>query len=468
MPITHPVPPTGQNPWDATFRLWSEDVETSVEALEISVAGKVSAASPVFTGNPTAPTAAAGDNDTTLATTAFVQQAIAGTDIEDLGDVDSIPDGSLLMRDGVSVVGVFPADIDAADIPYEVGQSVKDALDELFDRIAAVESSSPALVNSVLPVITGSFVVGATVNVSGGTWTVGGVTQTPDSRSYQWKRSGVNISGATASSYTLVTADLGVSTISCQVTAIKAGHTNGVANAAAIDVSAGAVPLSIQNTAAGSSGATTTVNVIIPAPTGMANGDYLIAGLRSQTSAGASDFVPSSGSGAWARLGPAWPGSSATARVQGFFGHRVADTTLEPASYQFDRTSAATRNVGVIVNVRGVPNSGFLEVSSADYYGTDVTNGKQVASLTVVTNASYQFIVAGGEFTTGNDHVPATPAGFTLIAAAVTDGAVVGSSRTYVVVFQREVNAGATGTVNVVWPAAVGNPVAHSIVIRPA
>ena len=34
-------------------------------------------ASPVFTGNPTAPTAAAGDSDTSIATTAFVQTAVA-------------------------------------------------------------------------------------------------------------------------------------------------------------------------------------------------------------------------------------------------------------------------------------------------------------------------------------------------------------------------------------------------------
>jgi microcystin-dependent protein len=35
--------------------------------------------SPAFTGNPTAPTATAGDNDTSIATTAFVTTAIAGT-----------------------------------------------------------------------------------------------------------------------------------------------------------------------------------------------------------------------------------------------------------------------------------------------------------------------------------------------------------------------------------------------------
>lgn len=43
----------------------------------VSVATKAPLASPVFTGNPTGPTPTPGDNDTSLATTAFVQDALA-------------------------------------------------------------------------------------------------------------------------------------------------------------------------------------------------------------------------------------------------------------------------------------------------------------------------------------------------------------------------------------------------------
>lgn len=43
---------------------------------DIVGAGGAPSASPVFTGNPTAPTPATGDNDTSIATTAFVQSAI--------------------------------------------------------------------------------------------------------------------------------------------------------------------------------------------------------------------------------------------------------------------------------------------------------------------------------------------------------------------------------------------------------
>jgi hypothetical protein len=42
-----------------------------------ALAAKAPLASPALTGNPTAPTATAGDNDTSIATTAFVQTAVA-------------------------------------------------------------------------------------------------------------------------------------------------------------------------------------------------------------------------------------------------------------------------------------------------------------------------------------------------------------------------------------------------------
>lgn len=37
--ITHPLPVTGQNPWDETFRLWAGDVESSIYTLDDDVAG---------------------------------------------------------------------------------------------------------------------------------------------------------------------------------------------------------------------------------------------------------------------------------------------------------------------------------------------------------------------------------------------------------------------------------------------
>jgi hypothetical protein len=49
--------------------------ESDVTNLVTDLAAKAPLASPAFTGNPTAPTATAGDNDTSIATTAFVTAA---------------------------------------------------------------------------------------------------------------------------------------------------------------------------------------------------------------------------------------------------------------------------------------------------------------------------------------------------------------------------------------------------------
>lgn len=52
-------------------------VEAGFEGVNTDMVTKAPIASPTFTGDPKAPTPAAGDNDTSLATTQFVQTAIA-------------------------------------------------------------------------------------------------------------------------------------------------------------------------------------------------------------------------------------------------------------------------------------------------------------------------------------------------------------------------------------------------------
>lgn len=55
------------------------DNDTSIATTAfVKAQGYAPLASPMFTGNPAAPTPTAGDNDTSIATTAFVQTAIAG------------------------------------------------------------------------------------------------------------------------------------------------------------------------------------------------------------------------------------------------------------------------------------------------------------------------------------------------------------------------------------------------------
>ena len=85
-----------------------------------------------------------------------------------------------------------------------------------------------APVNSVAPAITGTVEVGYTLTCSTGTWT-GGVT----SYAYQWQRvndSTADISGATASTYTITSSDCG-HVLQCVVTATNnTGSTDATSN----------------------------------------------------------------------------------------------------------------------------------------------------------------------------------------------------------------------------------------------
>ena len=79
------------------------------------------------------------------------------------------------------------------------------------------------------PVVTGTPTVGSTLACSQGTW-----FNSPTSYAYQWLRDGANIAGATASTYVVVSGDLGHS-ISCTVTATNAfGSTPATSNAVLI------------------------------------------------------------------------------------------------------------------------------------------------------------------------------------------------------------------------------------------
>lgn len=76
---------------------------------------------------------------------------------------------------------------------------------------------TPAPVNTVLPVISGTTRVGSQLSTTNGTW-----NNSPSGYTYQWQRDGTNIGSATANTYTLVSADFGA-VITCEVTASNAG-----------------------------------------------------------------------------------------------------------------------------------------------------------------------------------------------------------------------------------------------------
>lgn len=87
-------------------------------------------------------------------------------------------------------------------------------------------------VNTVAPVVSGNTWVGQTLTTTNGTW-----DGSPTSYIYQWQRDGVNISGATSNTYTLVLADAGTD-VRCVVTAINgSGSASANSNALTINFS---------------------------------------------------------------------------------------------------------------------------------------------------------------------------------------------------------------------------------------
>lgn len=76
------------------------------------------------------------------------------------------------------------------------------------------------LINTVAPVISGTSNLGDVLTTTNGTWNV-----TPDSYTYTWQRSSVNISGATSSTYTLNYLDENA-LITCKVIATKGAITS--------------------------------------------------------------------------------------------------------------------------------------------------------------------------------------------------------------------------------------------------
>ena len=133
-----------------------------------------------------------------------------------------------LMADILTEVGGNPATSTdyLQDIVLELGGTVT-INGNWMEAWEAITAAPPAAapVNTVLPNVTGTAVVGNALTTDDGSW-----TGSPTSYAYQWKRGATNI-GTNANAYTLVNADAGQS-ITCVVTATNAvGSTPATSNA---------------------------------------------------------------------------------------------------------------------------------------------------------------------------------------------------------------------------------------------
>jgi hypothetical protein len=93
-------------------------------------------------------------------------------------------------------------------------------------------TQAPTLTSS--PTISGTTVVGSTLTSTTGSWTGFPASFT---YSYQWRRAGSNISGATSSTYTTVSADIG-NAITCFVSAFNSAGSNNALSSNSITATA--------------------------------------------------------------------------------------------------------------------------------------------------------------------------------------------------------------------------------------
>ena len=198
-------------------------------------------------------------------------------------------------------------------------------------------------------------------------------------------------------------------------------------------------------------------SVTVPRPAGVKTGDYILVSARIQNS----DMTVGPAATGFTRLGPAFVGSSATARVIGIFGRPVTDVTAEPTSYTFAWTAASNNRAIVTATiVRGVDLSNPVAGYFNNYSGTLVSGtptGRRVDSYTLDGAPVLSIFVGGAEFSANNNHVPATlPSGYTEVAN-ITTGTDLATSRTMIWAGKKETTASPVSAAEILWTTPTGS-----------
>ena len=119
-----------------------------------------------------------------------------------------------------STYTLVSADAGAAISVVVTATNVVSSVNSTSSDTSAINQSP---VNTVAPSVSGSTTLGSSLSTTNGTWTGYPASFT---YAYQWRRAGSNISGATSSTYTTVSADIG-NAVTCFVTATNSAGSTG-------------------------------------------------------------------------------------------------------------------------------------------------------------------------------------------------------------------------------------------------
>jgi hypothetical protein len=291
---------------------------------------------------------------------------------------------------------------------------------------AAVIAAGAIPENTVAPALSGTFQVGQTVSCSDGTW-----TNTPTGYAYQWRRGGVDISGATAATRVLTEADIGA-VMSCRVTA-----TNAMGSASTLSNNSSAVL------------ALAPINTTLPVITGTAQqGENLFCSTGSWVN------VPVSYAYQWKRDGANIGGATTNSYTPTIFDVGVQLTCVVSATNTGgtgNATSAATAAVlplpptyTIAPSLSGTAQVGQMLLCDEgtwnnsptfafEWYADNVLVAGQSASTIVLTGAELNKVIdckvtatnaAGSAFAYSNESAAVLPAAPSNTIAPVVSGTV--------------------------------------------